>query len=251
MTALKQLNAIIFTALALGSGMGELRANDNLDDFVPPEYFDLAKVDLDQVFGKPGESKVLTQSKCRGGLRIGDTLGRQFIESVKPSCNELLFPLKEGFDNEWSVPKYDFSKATDASTVCSYMGFAYAVEQTVLNTAKNCGKLLDDTFKLSVQLEYNRCYKIAATEAVKLNVSFGQGSGFITGKYVVIPSDSAEWDEFLASMVTIVNGEGQREVSGYLQVACNLGTSHAVRNQSPINFFDDKQDESTPPKSKS
>jgi hypothetical protein len=219
----------------------QLLANDAstiTDDMLPPEYFDLEVVDLNSVIGKPGEAPAVTTAKCRGGHRIGDALGRSFIEKIQPSCDELLFPLGAGVDNEWSVPQLTYEKISDAATMCSYVGFSTAFEQTVFNTAKNCAKVIDDSAKLASQLEYNRCYIAASEVSVRLKVKFGKGSGFITGEYAVIPRDSDAWDEYLQSLVTIINNDGSTSKSALLQLACNLGTSHAIRKQEPVNFFE-------------
>lgn len=237
---MKLFIASMTLGLTLTSSIQNPAFAESIDDLLPPEYFELPEVDLDAYLNNPAESPVVTKAKCRGGKRMGDSLGRQFIEQVKPTCDQLLFPLGEGYDNEWSVPGFDFNQSTDAATVCTYAAFANAFEQTVLNTARNCGKMLDDSIKLAQQLEYNRCYVEAAQTAVKLKVSFGKGTQFITEGYVVVPQDSKEWDDYLASLVTIVGSDGQKQKSGLLQTACSLGASHATRKVPPINLFQDK-----------
>lgn len=208
----------------------------DIRELIPPGYLDVEVVDQNALF--PGQNQIVAKAKCRGGLRVGDSLGRNFADRLRPSCDELLFPLGGEYDNEWSIPNMNFSETTQPATVCSYLGFSRAFEQTVLNTTLNCAQIFNQTTTLALQLEYNRCFVAAAESILSLGIKFGSGPDFIDDEYTLIPRDSDDWDAYLADMAAIVTGDGELERSGYLQAACSLGTSHAQRGLDPVNFFD-------------
>lgn len=131
------MKRILITFLTLGSYTAHAEGVvEDIRELIPEAYLDVEVVEQNDLF--PDENNGVAAAKCRGGLRIGDSLGRNFASRLSPSCDELLFPIMGGEENEWSIPNISFAETSKPATVCSYLGFARAFEQTVLNTSLNC-----------------------------------------------------------------------------------------------------------------
>ncbi|MDQ3230694.1 MAG: hypothetical protein M3Q07_02655 [Pseudobdellovibrionaceae bacterium] len=231
--------SILFCCLFLTNAASAQDGLLDITKLIPPEYYSLPTTDFGTLFSElKGTSKAAADAQCRGGYRIGNQVGLSLVTKLNPSCDELLLPLNSNEDNEWAVPQISFKETEKPAVLCHYYGYAEAFEKTVLNTALNCAKIFNDSLTLTLQIEYNRCYVSTAQSVTQLHLSFAGGRGFITGDYVLVPRDSLAWDEFVASLVSIVNIDGDEQKSAYLIQACRLGSTHAQQRKTPINFFD-------------
>ncbi len=210
-------------------GSGKSQAQDLEPNFkleIPTEYYQIPKADLDQTFGTNEAEK----TQCQKAYSNGRQLGFNFAKTLKPSCDELIFPLGEGEANEWSVPDINVTRGENLINFCSRLGYTAGFETTILNTSLECSLQYEAAIKAALQKEYNRCYKSVAKEAILRGESFSQNDNLLSKEAILIPKDSEAWTSFVKSLTSDVN-------SPLLQNACRIAISHAERRQDPVDFY--------------
>lgn len=227
MKNVKLLNAL----LLIFSGYAYSQSTEDISALVPQEFNEIPVVPIETQFENPYD-----QAQCRNGIRIGDALGKLFIQKINPSCDELLFKFKD----EWVVPVKS-KRTIKPLDVCFNASYAAAIQTTVLNTALNCSQQLATNFLLTQQLEYNRCYLTAAKQIGQLanqqGITFASVTEFVTGKYVLIPRDSERWNEFIDGLTVVIDDGVVTESAGLKVQACNLAIADALSKAPPRNFL--------------
>ncbi len=208
------LSAYAVDTLPLGFGLD-----------IPREYYNLPTSQLETVFSQAGAD----QGRCWKAYTNGRNLGYNFAKSLSPSCEEIILPLGEGSDNEWTIPSIQAQKGENITNFCNRLGYAAGFETTILNTAVYCSKQYEATVVNAVQAEYNRCYKSVAKEAVLKGANFAANTTILPDESILIPKESAGWQSFIDSLTVSVN-------SPLLQNACRIAISHAERKQPPVDF---------------
>ncbi|MBF0313586.1 MAG: hypothetical protein HQK52_09225 [Oligoflexia bacterium] len=204
-----------------------VRANGiDLSEMIPAEYKKLP------VMPNLTSFTSADKARCKAGLRIGDFLGREFMAKFPVDCSNLLIPLAD----EWVVPLADYREINPLN-LCFNYAYTNAVAQTVLNTAMLCADLVDQNFKLTMQMEYNRCYLQVAKHLTTIKLVFNSVDVNLGGSYIVIPKDSEEWDKFIDSLTITLDERGRADSSGNLKQACSLGIADATMKRDPANIF--------------
>lgn len=217
-------SAITVLSLLLGAASAPAQTSSfGLD--IPKEYYDLPTAGFEAVFSQAGTDS----GRCWKAYMNGRNLGYNFAKSLSPSCEELILPLAEGSDNEWTVPAIIAQKGENVVNLCNRLGYAAGFETTILNTSLYCSQQYEASVVNAVQLEYNRCYKSIASEAILQGASFVANSSLLPNENILVPKESAGWQSFVDSIT-------KDENSPLLQNACRIAISHAERKQDPINF---------------
>lgn len=193
---------------------------------VPEEYYNLPQAKLESIFASQGEDA----GRCQKAYNDSRTLGLNVAKTLGPSCDELLLPLQEGADNEWTLPDITAKPGQDLLSFCGRLGYTSGFEKAILETASQCATSFDREVRNALQQEYNRCYKSIATQVILEDAQVAKSSNILADESFIIPANSRAWESFKDSLTKAPD-------SPLLQSACKVAISHAERQKPPVSFL--------------